>query len=237
MESVAWISERKDVLSTFFWFLAVYAYVRYTERPDLQRYLFVVVPLCLGLMAKPMLVTFPFTLLLLDIWPLRRFQFPGVVVEKIPMFALSAAVSTVTYLVQQTGGVVQSSPARRQTSRNALGLLRHLHPADVLAGRACVHAYLRTRPSHYGKCCGRASVFIAGVSAIAVATWRTRPYFAVGWFWYLGTLVPVIGLVQVGIQSHADRYMYVPMVGLTIALSLGCDGCHPEMAADKGVRG
>jgi tetratricopeptide (TPR) repeat protein len=217
VESVAWISERKDVLSTFFWFLAAYAYVRYTEQPGVRRYVLMVVPLCLGLMAKPMLVTFPFTLLLLDVWPLQRFQFPKVVIEKVPLFALSAASSTIAYLVQQTGGAVQSS-SLGDNIRNALAsYVIYIRQMFWPSGLAMMYPH-QSIPMWQA---AAALIFLAGVSTLAVVTWRTKPYFATGWFWYLGTLVPVIGLVQVGIQSHADRYMYVPMIGLTIALAWG----------------
>ena len=119
VESVAWIAERKDVLSTFFWFLALYAYVRYAEQPTLRRYAWVIALFSLGLMAKPMLVTFPFTLLLFDVWPLRRAQFPRTLVEKVPFFTLSIASAVVTWLVQRSGGAMQDLPLGERV-RNAL---------------------------------------------------------------------------------------------------------------------
>jgi len=216
VESVAWISERKDVLSTFFWFLALYAYVRYTERPGPRRYLLMVAPFCLGLMAKPMLVTFPFTLLLLDVWPLRRARFPTTLWEKVPLFALSLLSSAVTYFAQRSGGAVQHASLGENLRNALISYASYIGQMFWPAGLAVFYPY-RTSLAMWPA----ALALVAGVSVWAVFAWRTRPYFATGWFWYLGTLVPVIGLVQVGGQSHADRYMYVPMVGLCVILAWG----------------
>jgi len=218
VESVAWVSERKDVLSAFFFFLALYAYVRYAERPSPGRYSQVMALYCLGLMAKPMLVTFPFILLLLDGWPLRRAQFPRTLWEKIPFFAFSLVSSVVAYFAQQSSGMVQAIPVG-ESFRNALmSYIGYIGQMFWPAGLAIFYPY-RTSIMVWQAAC--AFAIIAGISLFAVFAWRARPYFAAGWFWYLGTLVPVIGLVQVGVQSHADRYMYIPMVGLTVMLAWG----------------
>ena len=133
VESVAWVAERKDVLSAFLFFLALYAYVRYAEQPGVQRYLLVLLPFCLGLMAKPMLVTFPFVLLLFDLWPLRRVQFPRILWEKLPLFALSAGASVVTYYAQHTTGAVNETYPLPVRIENASHLVRGVSRPNVLA--------------------------------------------------------------------------------------------------------
>ncbi len=217
VESVAWVAERKDVLFALFGFLALYAYVRYTERPSVRGYLMVAVPFALGLMAKPMLVTFPFLLLLLDVWPLRRAQFPKVLWEKLPLFALSAADSIITYWVQHSVGAVQVIPLafRLQTSLVACVVYigQMFWPVD-LAVFYPYHAVALWQVTLSG-------LLLAGISALAIYWWRTRPYAATGWFWFLGTLIPVVGIVQAGAQARADRYTYLPMVGLSILLAWG----------------
>jgi tetratricopeptide (TPR) repeat protein len=220
VESVAWISERKDVLSAFFFFLALYAYVRYTERPGLGRYLAVLGLFCLGLMSKPMLVTFPFTLLLFDIWPLGRVQWPKILWEKLPLFALSAGSSVVTYFTQRSITTVLAAPLAPQNA--LLSYVTYIRQMFWPVRLAIFYPYPRSIEASEAAAAG---AVILSVSALAIYLWRVRPrvapYFITGWFWYLGTLVPVIGLVQVGRQSHADRYTYIPMVGLLMILAWG----------------
>ncbi len=219
VESVAWISERKDVLSTFFLFLALYAYVRYAERPNVRRYLLVLGLFMLGLLSKPMLVTFPFVLLLFDIWPLRRVQLPKILWEKLPLIALSAVVSVVAYRVQRdTGALAQSIPYAGRIAKALLSYITYIRQTFWPAGLAVFYPYPKFILASRA---GMALIFLLGISAVTVFTWRKRPYLASGWFWYLGTLVPVIGLVKIGEQSHADRYTYIPMVGLAIMLAWG----------------
>jgi tetratricopeptide (TPR) repeat protein len=211
--SVAWIAERKDVLSAFLFFLALYAYLRYTECPGGRRLLVVTGIFGLGLMAKPMLVTFPFVLLLIDFWPLRRLAWPKAVVEKLPLFALSAAASVITYRVQQGSGAVNpiGFGARVQNALVSYGVYvgQTVWPVDL----AVFYPFPQAIPVWQ---IAAAAVLLAAVTT-AVLAWRaTQPYLAVGWFWFLGMLVPVIGLIQAGDQSHADRYMYLPMVGLAV---------------------
>lgn len=217
VESVAWIAERKDTLSALFWFLALWAYVRYSERSEISRYLLVLAFFCLGLMSKPMIVTLPFVLLLLDLWPLRR----GLRLrEKIPFFALSAASAVLTYLAQSGSGAVNTLPVPFSTRvENAL-ITYVIYIAKVLwpARLAVFYPYSEDIPLWQPVC---AALAILGISALTLRALKTRPYLAVGWFWYLGTLVPVIGLIQAGAQARADRYMYVPMVGLAIMLAWG----------------
>jgi hypothetical protein len=220
VESVAWIAERKDVLCAFFWFAALYAYVRYTEQPNLRRYLLVVDLFGVALLSKPMAVTFPFTLLLFDVWPLRRTQTPvrKLIREKIPLIVLSAALSVVTYLVQKESGAVQSSPLGLRVENSLVSYLVYIGQMFWPDRLAIIYPYPHSIPVWQTLA---ALAVILGVSAVAVVCWRTRPYLAVGWFWYLGTMVPVIGLLKVGVQSHADRYTYIPMVGLSILLAWG----------------
>ena len=214
--SVAWVSERKDVLSTFFWVLALYAYVRYTERPTLGRYVAVAVPFCLGLMSKPMLITFPFTLWLLDLWPLRRAQWPRTVWEKVPLIVLSAGASVVTYLVQGSAGFMWAMPFSTRIENAFISYITYIGQMFWPTGLAVYYPYPPSIPPWQA---AAAFTVLLLISVLVIRAWRTRPYLAVGWFWYLGTLVPVIGFVQVGSQAHADRYMYIPMVGLLMMLA------------------
>ena len=216
--SVAWVAERKDVLSTVFWFLALYAYIRYTERPGLGRYLVVAAPFCLGLMSKPMLVTFPFTLWLLDLWPLRRAQWPRTIVEKLPLIALSAGASLVTYLVQGSAGFLAAIPLSTRIENVFVSYVTYIGQMFWPTRLAVYYPYPASSEPWQA---AAAFAVVLAISVGALRTWRTRPYLAAGWFWYLGTLVPVVGLIQVGSQAHADRYMYVPMVGLLIMLAWG----------------
>lgn len=227
VESVAWITERKDVLSGLFAMLSIWSYVRYTERPSLARYLTVFVFVTMGLMSKPMLVTLPLLFLLLDIWPLGRladYSWPRIAPllrEKIPFFALSAVFAYVTYAVQRASGTVQTLEAFPLPLRieNALissvvYILDTLWPANL----AVIYPYPRSIPAW------QITIAAAALAVICILTLRairTMPYLAVGLFWYLVMLVPAIGLVQVGQQARADRYTYLPMIGLTIMIAWG----------------
>ena len=222
VESVAWVAERKDVLSAFFWFLALWAYARYAERPGPGRYALVLAAFCGGLMAKPMIVTLPFVLLLLDVWPLRRTAAAGwgkILGEKIPLFALSAAAAATTYMVQAGSGAVRALGPVPIGLRLENVLVSYVVYAAAMfwpARLAVFYPYPPAVPVWEAALCG---VAIAAVSVLVARRFRAYPYLAVGWAWYLGTLVPVIGLIQVGTQARADRYMYVPMVGLAIMVA------------------
>jgi hypothetical protein len=218
VESVAWVAERKDVLSAFFCFLSLYAYVRYAEAPDVRRYLLFAAPFAIGLMAKSMLVTFPFALVLFDIWPLRRAEFPRVLWEKIPLLCLSIGASVVTYLVQGTSGAFSVLAPGLRIENALVSYVTYIGNLFWPSRLAMFYMFPDTLPIWQPAC---ALLVLLGISAAAIYTWRTRPYIFSGWFWYLGTLVPVIGLVQVGAQSHADRYTYIPMVGLSWILAWG----------------
>ncbi|UCF44078.1 MAG: tetratricopeptide repeat protein, partial [Planctomycetota bacterium] len=237
VESVAWISERKDVLSGLFWMLTIAAYVRYAERPSVVRYLLVVLGLCAGLMAKPMVVTLPFVLLVLDYWPLARFSTPQgepikpvyqkstawrLIGEKIPLFVLIAVSCVVTYIVPKSHGVAASMEAVPLNSRIANALVSYVSYIwkMVYPHRLSVLYPLRQSEIPVWQAIGSLLV-LAVVSAAVFYLGRKRRYLAVGWMWYVGTLVPVIGLVQVGLQAMADRYTYLPSVGIFIMIAWG----------------
>jgi tetratricopeptide (TPR) repeat protein len=217
VESVAWVAERKDVLSGLFWMLGMWSYARYAERPGVVRYGWVVLFFVLGLMSKPMVVTFPFVLLLLDWWPLGRMGSWGrglvrLVWEKIPLFLLSAAGSVVTFLVQKEGvaplGVLPFAD-RLVNAVVSYGqyLVKMLFPFNL--------AVFYPHPGGWpmGEF-ALSFLLILLVTVFVIMQVGRRPYFLVGWLWYLGTLVPVIGIVQVGSQAMADRYAYLPLIGV-----------------------
>jgi tetratricopeptide (TPR) repeat protein len=169
-------------------------------------------------MAKPMLVTFPFVLLLVDAWPFRRLWRVRTFLEKLPFFALSLASAIVTYMVQRSDGAVRAMPLG-VTFRNAfISYLIYIRQAFWPAGLIAYYPYPKFIAVWQAAV---ALLFLLGVSVLAILSWRRSPYIATGWFWYLGTLVPVIGFVQVGAQSHADRYMYLPLTGLTVIVAWG----------------
>lgn len=234
VESVAWVAERKDLLSTLFGFLALGAYRRHAERPGAGRYALVLLCFALSLLAKPMWVTFPFLLLLLDVWPLRRFAFaaadggaegPGAVVparrlllEKAPLLALSVASSAVT-LVAQRGAVSGDALGLGARAANAVVSYagyawKTFWPAEL----APMYPFRWPLPAWE---LALAALVVGGVTVAVLLGARRRPWAAIGWLWFLGTLVPVIGVVQVGSQAMADRYTYVPSVGLFLAIVWG----------------
>lgn len=221
VESVAWVAERKDVLSGCFWVLTLSAYAAYVRNPTRARYWTVPALFALGLMAKPILVTLPFVLLLMDYWPLRRARgWATLVAEKVPLFVLSAASAVITVLAQQTLGAVvpiERASAWARLSNAAAAYLRYLGrafwPLDL-----AVYYLLRPVPL---RLVVASVLLLSAVSVWAVRERRRRPYLLVGWLWFLGTLVPVIGLVQVGSQAMADRYTYIPLIGLFVMVAWG----------------
>ena len=226
VESVAWAAERKDVLSTLFWMLTMAAYVAYVERPQLRRYLLLLVVLALGLMAKPMLVTLPFVLLLLDLWPLARYERTTWYVlarEKIPLIALALALSVVTFLAQQHAGAVQQLAGVPIGTRVANALVSYVRYIGKALWPARLGALYPFPASIDGLEVVGSVIALAAASIGAIASRTRRPYVTVGWFWYLGTLVPVIGFVQVGYQAMADRYTYIPLIGLFIIVAWGAN--------------
>lgn len=245
VESVAWVAERKNVLSTFFWMITMWAYVRYIERPGFSRYLSVLLLFALGLMSKPMLVTLPFILLLMDYWPLGRFQMEQsgdadipqsnkfkstgyqralvlrLIREKTPLFVLAAVSGVVTFLAQQRGGAMASLDSLPIDVRIANALVSYVS----YMGKMIWPQRLAVFYSHDGMLpmwqIAGAVLFLVCVSVLVIRAALRCPYLTGGWLWYVGTLVPVIGLVQVGAQSMADRYAYVPLIGLFIMIVWG----------------
>jgi tetratricopeptide (TPR) repeat protein len=222
VESVAWVAERKDVLSGFFWMLTMTAYVRYTEQPGIKRYLLVVSAFCLGLLSKPMLVSLPFVLLLLDYWPLGRGQRGRLIAEKIPLFVLAAASSLVTYIIQQQTGAMAGADKLPLTFRTTNALVSYISYIGKMVYPSRLAVFY---PHPFNKLpiwqLIVSAVMLAVISTIVIYMGRRRRYLVVGWLWYLGTLVPVIGLVQVGLQAMADRYTYLPLIGIFIIVSWG----------------
>ncbi len=230
-ESVVWIAERKDVLSTLFWILTIAVYARYAEargagaKDSKLYYALALVTFALGLMAKPMLVTLPFVLLLIDYWPLRRIQ-PnrnfewGIVWEKIPFLLIAAADSALTLMVQTKGGAVASlakSPLGERLANIPVSYIRYLRDIFWPSGLAVFYGI---HPWTTFQVAGSIAILCA-ISGIAVWQWKKRPWLIVGWLWFVGMLVPTIGLVHVGTHSIADRYTYVPSVGISIIVAWG----------------
>ena len=221
VESVAWVAERKDVLSALFWMLTIVAYIRYAQRASIWRFSLVFLVLGVGLTAKPMLVTLPFVLLLLDYWPLRRFQKSTVrrlICEKIPLFILTMVSSIVTYVAQESTGATEMVQNLALTTRinNALVCyLGYITKMIYPSGLAVLYPHPGASLPVWQPIVSITALVVITAGIIYLAG-RGRRYLAVGWLWYLGTLVPVIGLVQVGRQCMADRYTYLPSVGLFI---------------------
>jgi len=220
VESVAWVSERKDVLSTLFWMLTLVTYARYVRRPDLRRYLLVVTCFAIGLMAKPMLVTLPFVLLLVDRWPLARTeQFWPLVREKLPLFALATAASVATVIAQKAGGAVVRFEVIPFALRVQNAIVSYVEYLEKTIWPSSLHMYYPYPVSIPVATVAICAAVLVGLTVAAIAAAKRRPYVAVGWLWYLGTLVPVIGLVQVGRQAMADRYSYIPLIGVFIIVA------------------
>ncbi len=220
VESVAWIAERKDVLSGVFFMLTLLAYADYARRPGVLRYLWVVLAYVLGLMAKPMLVTVPLVLLLLDYWPLGRLgAWRRCVLEKLPLLALAAASCVATILAQRA---VIAAAADTFPFSWRLGNVPYSYVAYTVqffypVGLTPKYPYPPGGPPGWQAIA--AALTLGGVTILALLAARKHPYLIVGWLWYLGMLVPVIGLVQVGSQPMADRYTYLPQIGLSIMLA------------------
>jgi Flp pilus assembly protein TadD len=244
---VAWIAERKDVLSTFFWMLTMLTYVRYVDSPGSVRYVLVLSSFALGLMAKPMLVTLPFVLLLLDYWPLQRVRIRGpkevyksqsqapnntadqkavffrLIWEKAPLFFLAAASSIVTFLAQQSGGSVRSLdvlPIGTRLANAVVAYIGYIGKMIWPSKLAVFYPHVGMPPTWH---IAGAGFLLACISVFFTRAAQRSPYAVAGWLWYLGTLVPVIGFVQVASLSMADRYTYVPLIGLFIIIGWGFD--------------
>jgi protein O-mannosyl-transferase len=218
VESVAWIAERKDVLSALFWILAMGAWACYARQPSIGRYGLVALLMILGLMTKPMVVTLPFALLLLDVWPLDRLRlgWRRLGVEKLPLLALSAASSVITLRYQETSlAPLDAVPWSLRVANAVVSYAAYLGKLFWPRDLAVFYPIGLAIPPW--KTAGAALLLIA-ITALAVWRARREPWLLTGWLWFLGTLVPVIGLVQVGRQAMADRYTYIPSIGLFLAV-------------------
>ena len=244
VESVAWIAERKNVLSMFFFLLALAAYGWYARRPNLQRHLAVTILYALALMAKPQVITFPFALLLLDYWPLGRIAekktigtsgvqhiamyelvpWKKLIWEKVPWFALSAASAVITMKAQTTARH-EGIPAWMHVANAALAYVKYL-------GKTFWPANLAPLYPHPGGAISIAAAVLSAVAIVAMSTlaviFRGKRYLFVGWFWFLGTMVPMLGIVQVGVQAMADRYAYIPVLGIFVILCWGIPALFPK---------
>ncbi len=275
VESVAWVAERKDVLSTLFWLLTMFAYVRFVKekqeeggnldgeietvgKPETNQeidesvenslssflpfsasYILVIVLFALGLTAKPMLVTLPFVLLLMDFWSLERLKtlkdLPALLVEKIPFFVLSAASCYVTILAQRSAGAVETLdylPINTRLVNSLVSYAKYIVTLFYPVNLAVLYPYDRSFPAW--QIIG-AVVLLVGVTAFCIWQIRTRKYLLMGWLWFLGSLVPVIGIVQVGSQPLADRYTYIPFFGLFIMLVWGAADIFEKFKINKSV--
>jgi protein O-mannosyl-transferase len=237
VESVAWVSERKDVLSSFFWILTMAVYLWYIKDQTITRYLVTVFAYIFGLLSKPMLVTLPFVLILLDYWPLDRItrpmeagkegwdsflsginwpKIPLILIEKVPLIIIAAASSSITVYAQKSGGAMQPFEHLQLGTRvlnSIASYVSYLWKAVWPSGLAVFYPYPdRFQPAVVVLC----SIFLLLSTILVLIFARRNQYLPVGWFWYLGTLLPVIGLVQVGSQSMADRYTYLPLIGIFI---------------------
>jgi len=238
VESVAWVMARKDVLSTMFWLLTMGAYAEYAKDPSPRRYLWVVGAFIMGLMSKPMLVTLPVILLLLDFWPLRRIQSSTLrgnlhlLMEKMPLMVLSVAVSAITFYAQGNSGAMETLKSMTWTDRILNAIVSYggyvgnmLQPVNL----ACFYPYMTSFPMSIVL---PSVLFLVAMSILSLRYVRPAPYLVMGWIWYLITLLPVIGIIQVGRQAMADRYTYVPLIGLFIVIAWGI----PDLLKDNPFR-
>ena len=236
VESVAWVAERKNVLSTFFWFLTMWSYIRYVEKPSASKYGMTAVFLTLGLLAKPMLVTLPFVLLMLDFWPLKRakllvkgeenpdsgVKFSKLVWEKIPLLIIVVGSCIATFIVQKDGGALRGMEIHSLSTRFANAMVSYVTYLEKTFWPSGLSVFY----PHPGDALPAGQIFICTalllVISFTAARWiKKAPYFAFGWFWFLGTLVPVIQIVQTGAHAMADRYAYIPLIGIFIIVAWG----------------
>lgn len=224
VESVAWVSERKDVLSGVFWMLALHSYVSYARRPRAWSYLLTLLLYGLGFLAKPMVVTLPLILVLLDFWPLRRLNgargqvIRRIVWEKLPFYVLALAMALITYGVQRSGGAVRTFdelPLAARLANAVVSAAVYIAKTVWPMRLAVLYPLPMNQPAWQVIVAG---LVLAGITLLSLRTIRTRPYLAVGWLWYLIAILPVIGIVQVGLQARADRYTYLPTIGLILML-------------------
>jgi len=254
VESVAWAAERKNVLSTLFWLLTMWAYIHYAAKPTIKRYGLVFLFFTLGLMSKAMLVTLPFALLLLDYWPLRRLKFEQerggnetsekntarrsevfrLVLEKIPLFLLTTGLSIVTFInAKSFGAITENVTFSTRLTNSTISYFEYLWKMLWPKGLAILYAHPgNTLAVWKGVLCGIALLVI---TTTAIKLIRKAPYFVVGWFWYLGTLIPVIGFITLGSHLIADRYAYLPLIGIFVIIAWGVPELLKEWHYRKNV--
>lgn len=242
VESVAWVAERKDVLSAFFWLLTLWAYTAFVARPALRRYLAVLAAFLLGLLSKPTVVTLPVVLVLIDLWPLGRVSLPGpwaawkrLLLEKVPLLALALIISGVTIALQGHGGAMSSLetvPLAERLTNSVVSYVLYLGKL-VWPRHLAVFYPLHGWPVWVAS---GACVVLIALTFVTIKVRQRRPYLFVGWAWYLITMLPMIGFVQVGAQGMADRYMYLPMIGLLIAIAWGVPDLAAQVASQVGRR-
>lgn len=258
VESVAWVAERKDVLSGLFWMLTMLTYLRYVKQPNYFRYILVLLTFALGLMTKPMLVTLPFILLLLDYWPLERIPLRQTtkknidkeyrqcrsfrwlyyrpILEKLPFLALSVVSGVVTFLVQRTTGattMIKNQPFGLRISNALVSYVTYIVKMFYPTRLAVLYPYpVKELPVWLPLLC---LLIIVTILILTIYAARRRRYLLVGWLWYLGTLVPVIGLVQVGAQAMADRYTYLPSIGIFIMVTWGAIDIFKSLRLPKAI--
>ncbi len=255
IESVAWVAERKDVLSADFWMLTMWAYVQYVKFPRLLNYIQIIIFFALGLMSKPMLVTLPFVLLLLDYWPLcrstithhistakplnfKRKAASYLIIEKLPLFGMVLVSSCIAYYVQRKGGSISSFEAIPFGVRVAnalvsyiLYILKMLWPQKL----AIIYPHPLDRIPEWQVVVS--GLVLAGLLFLAIRASLRRPYIGFGWLWFMGTLVPVIGLVQFGVHGMADRFTYIPLIGLFVVIAWGVADLIESLGSNRRMEG
>ena len=250
-ESVAWIAERKDVLSGFLWMAVLACYAWYAVRPGPCRYGLLAILFTLGLMAKPMLVTLPFVLLLFDVWPLARVEgradnrpkgrfqtdsWRWLMLEKIPLLVLSAAFSILTYWAEDQAGALAAGASYPLEARMANVIVSYTTYLEKMAWPADLAAFYPHPGAWPDRRVFVSGLVLAGISCAVLRFARQRPFLAVGWLWYLGTLVPVIGIVQIGNIAMADRYSYIPLVGPALMLAWNIPEGSERVGRERGRR-
>ncbi|HTP35902.1 MAG TPA: tetratricopeptide repeat protein [Candidatus Acidoferrales bacterium] len=238
VESVAWVAERKDVLCAFFWMWTLWFYLRYVQRPDRRRYAVVALFLCLSLMSKSMAVSLPCVLVLADFWPLRRpISIAASIREKLPLFALAAAAGVITIICAHQGGAgVATFPLAMRLENALIRYVLYVAKTFWPANLAVYYPYPASIPAWQPLMC---AVVLAGMTVAALLL-RKHRYLPAGWLWYLGTMALVIGVVQSGWQAWADRYMYIPMIGISVMLAWGiaeASRCWPRTRTPVTVIG
>jgi Tfp pilus assembly protein PilF len=232
VESVAWIAERKNVLNAFFWFASIAAYARYAEKPRPLPYLAALLAAGFALLSKPMAVTLPCTLLLLDFWPLNRwrtFGWPRLLVEKLPFFLLTAGACWMTMHAPRENAVV-TTETLSVAGRVSNALISYVAYLGSLALPIHLAVFYPHPVDPQPLLAAAAALFLVIVTVLALRQWKTQPWLIMGWLWFLGVLVPVIGLVQIGSQARADRFTYVPQLGILLAVTWLVKECWPKKA-------